>query len=170
MKIHTQPNARPLHAGSNYRHLRTRFGNLIPLVLCISVLGLALASGGCAIAGGGGKGDKSLSVPAAPAAVTVKPGNAAVSLGWPIVTDATVYHIKRSTSASGTFTQVASSASPSYTDTGLILLCHFRSQFRGRKCKLHAVKCHSESGCNRAFTGASERCSRKCTRKFILDC
>jgi len=126
MKIYTQPKARSAgkrlichqHAGSTYRHLRRRLGNLVPLVLCLSVLALALVSGGCAIAGGS-KTDNSMSVPVAPAAVTAKPGNAAVSLGWPVVADATVYHVKRSTSASGTFTQVASSASPSYTDTGL---------------------------------------------------
>ena len=132
MKIYTQPNVpsqRRIPAehrqastrpGVNDNHSPSLLQNLIPFALCISVLGWAIVLSGCTgMASSSGKTDNSLTAPATPAAVTAKPGNATVSLGWPVVVDATIYHVKRSKSPSGTFTQVASTPSPSYTDTGL---------------------------------------------------
>ena len=46
-------------------------------------------------------------------------GNAQVSLSWSASTGATSYHVKRATSANGTYTQVAAPTSTSFTDTGL---------------------------------------------------
>ena len=46
-------------------------------------------------------------------------GNAQVSLSWSASTNATSYHVKRATSAGGTYVQVAAPTSTSYTDTGL---------------------------------------------------
>lgn len=58
--------------------------------------------------------------PGNPGAITVIGGNAQVALSWTAVSGATGYNVKRSTSAGGTYTTVASNVtSTSYTNTGL---------------------------------------------------
>lgn len=59
-------------------------------------------------------------IPAAPATLTATAGNAQVSLSWTASTGATGYNVKRSLSASGPFTTVASNVSgTSFINTGL---------------------------------------------------
>jgi len=57
--------------------------------------------------------------PAIPNAVTAKPGNGEVALRWSAVAGATSYHLKRSTSSGGSYTQIAAPSFAGYTDVGV---------------------------------------------------
>ena len=57
--------------------------------------------------------------PAAPTGLTASAGNALVNLAWNASTGATSYHVKRSTTTGGPYTQIAAPTATSYTDTGL---------------------------------------------------
>jgi len=68
---------------------------------------VSLATGGC-------------SPPAAPASLSATGGNAQISLSWTASTGATSYTIKRATSSSGPYSQIASGVTATtYVDTGL---------------------------------------------------
>jgi rhamnogalacturonan endolyase len=53
-----------------------------------------------------------------PTSLTATPGNTQVFLSWPVVTSATGYSVRRSATTGGPYTAIASTAGPSYTDTG----------------------------------------------------
>jgi fibronectin type 3 domain-containing protein len=57
--------------------------------------------------------------PAAPTGLNAAAGNAQVSLTWSASTGATSYHVKRSTTSGGPYTQVAAPTTTSDADTGL---------------------------------------------------
>jgi fibronectin type 3 domain-containing protein len=57
--------------------------------------------------------------PAAPAGLIATPGNAQVSLLWTPSAAATSYHVKRSPTTGGPYTQVSAPAAANFTDTGL---------------------------------------------------
>jgi fibronectin type 3 domain-containing protein len=57
--------------------------------------------------------------PAAPAELQATAGNTQVSLTWTASAGATSYHVKRSTTSGGPYTQVAAPTTTSDTDTGL---------------------------------------------------
>jgi hypothetical protein len=57
--------------------------------------------------------------PAAPAGLQATAGNSQVSLTWTASTGATSYHVKRSTTSGGPYTQVAAPSTTSDADTGL---------------------------------------------------
>ena len=57
--------------------------------------------------------------PAAPTGVQATAGNAQVNLSWSASTGATSYHVKRSTTSGGPYTQVAAPTTTSDTDSGL---------------------------------------------------
>jgi fibronectin type 3 domain-containing protein len=57
--------------------------------------------------------------PAAPTSLQATAGNAQVNLTWTASTSATSYHVKRSTTSGGSYTQVAAPTTTSDTDTGL---------------------------------------------------
>jgi len=57
--------------------------------------------------------------PAAPTGLQATAGNAQVNLTWTASTGATSYHVKRSTTSGGPYTQVAAPTATSDTDTGL---------------------------------------------------
>ncbi|MEJ0099039.1 MAG: fibronectin type III domain-containing protein [Pseudomonadota bacterium] len=57
--------------------------------------------------------------PAVPTNLTATAGNAQVGLTWSGSTGATNYYVKRATSSTGTYTQVAISSATSLTDSGL---------------------------------------------------
>ncbi|MGC1910569.1 MAG: fibronectin type III domain-containing protein, partial [Candidatus Acidiferrales bacterium] len=57
--------------------------------------------------------------PAAPAGLQATAGNSQVSLTWTASAGATSYHVKRSTTSGGPYTQVAAPTTTSGTDTGL---------------------------------------------------
>jgi fibronectin type 3 domain-containing protein len=57
--------------------------------------------------------------PAIPTGLQATAGNTLVSLAWTASTGATSYHVKRSTTSGGPYTQVAAPSTTSDTDTGL---------------------------------------------------
>jgi fibronectin type 3 domain-containing protein len=57
--------------------------------------------------------------PAAPTGLLATAGNAQVSLSWTASSGATSYHLKRSTTTGGPYTQVSAPAITNFTDTGL---------------------------------------------------
>ena len=57
--------------------------------------------------------------PGAPAGLQATPGNTQVSLSWTASTSATSYHVKRSTTSGGPYTQVSAPTVANFTDTGL---------------------------------------------------
>jgi fibronectin type 3 domain-containing protein len=57
--------------------------------------------------------------PAAPAGLAAIAGNTQVSLTWTASTGATSYHVKRSTTNGGPYTQVSAPTAANFTDTGL---------------------------------------------------
>ena len=58
-------------------------------------------------------------IPAVPTSLIATAGNAQISLTWAISSGATSYHVKRSTTAGGPYTQVSAPATTAFTDTGL---------------------------------------------------
>ena len=56
------------------------------------------------------------SIPAAPNSVSATMGNTEVALRWIPVSGATSYHVKRSTTAGGPYTQIATPTFAGYTD------------------------------------------------------
>ncbi len=57
--------------------------------------------------------------PAAPTGLIATGGNSQVSLSWAASSGATSYHLKRSTTTGGPYTQVSAPTTTSFTDTGL---------------------------------------------------
>jgi fibronectin type 3 domain-containing protein len=107
-----QPNSRLLRwlfSG----HLAAVFA-LVSLVCLASCAGLSSSSSNK----GGGGGDPP-QVPSAPVGLQAVAANAQVALSWSATAGATSYHVKRSTTSGGPYTQVSASASTSFTDTGL---------------------------------------------------
>lgn len=92
-----------------------------------STLLFASCGGGVAGASSGGSGNGSNgsgttgqpSAPGTPAGLAATAGNQQVALSWTAVSSATSYHVKRSTTTGGPYTQVGAPNSPSFTDTGL---------------------------------------------------
>jgi Glycoside hydrolase family 44 len=58
-------------------------------------------------------------IPPVPTSLIATAGNAQVSLTWAISSGATSYHVKRSTTTGGPYTQVSAPTTNAYTDTGL---------------------------------------------------
>src|SRR6185437_15289271 len=87
------------------------------------VIGVMLVLAGC---GGGSTGSSSGGgnntpppAPSAPSSVTATAGDAQIVISWTAVSGATSYHVKRSTTTGGPYTQVGAPTSATYTDTGL---------------------------------------------------
>jgi fibronectin type 3 domain-containing protein len=59
-------------------------------------------------------------IPATPTGLTATAGNAQISLAWSISSGTTGYHLKRSTTTGGPYTQISAPTSTAFTDTGLI--------------------------------------------------
>jgi hypothetical protein len=57
--------------------------------------------------------------PAAPSGLMATAGNAQVSVAWNAVSGATTYHVKRSTTHGGPYSQIAAPSDTSYKDSGL---------------------------------------------------
>src|SRR5580698_564717 len=98
-----------------------KFANRVFPILVLGLLcGVLLLHAGCASTGynGGGGGGKT-TVPAAPMGLTATAGNAQVTLNWTASSGATGYYVKRSTTSGGPYTQIATLAAASDTDTGL---------------------------------------------------
>jgi fibronectin type 3 domain-containing protein len=63
--------------------------------------------------------DPTVVTPPAPMGLTATAGNAQVTLNWSASGGATGYHVKRSTTSGGPYTQVAAPGSPGFTDTSV---------------------------------------------------
>ena len=90
---------------------------LFPVALLLLLAGVLV---GCASSGSSGNGGGGgTTIPPSPTGLSATAGNALVSLSWAAATGATSYHVKRSTTSGGPYTQVAAPTGASYTDTGL---------------------------------------------------
>ena len=99
-----------------------KFANRAFPILVLGLLtGVLLLHAGCASTGynGGGGGGGQTTVPATPVALMAAAGNAQVTLNWTGSSGATGYYVKRATTSGGPYTQIATQALASDTDTGL---------------------------------------------------
>jgi fibronectin type 3 domain-containing protein len=88
-------------------------------LLLTTALVAPLLSGCAGLSGGGtGGGNTAITVPAIPLGVQATAGNAQVALRWMMSNGATSYHVKRSTTSGGPYTQIASPPATAYTDSG----------------------------------------------------
>jgi fibronectin type 3 domain-containing protein len=84
--------------------------------LLLTLAGLLI---GCATTSSSSVGGSGATVPAVPAGLSATAANAQVSLSWMAASGATSYHVKRSTTSGGPYTQVAAPTGTSYMDNGL---------------------------------------------------
>src|SRR3984957_8549988 len=113
MSVPRKSNSRFLRWPPGGPHLPAVFA-LVSLVCLASCAGLSSSSSNK----GGGGGDPP-QAPSAPVGLQAVAANAQVALSWSATAGATSYHVKRSTTSGGPYTQVSASASTSFTDTGL---------------------------------------------------
>ena len=73
---------------------------------------------GCGGSGGSSGGGGAV-VPATPAGLMATAGNAKVSLSWTASSGATSYHVKRSTTSGGSYSQIGAPTTAGFTDTGV---------------------------------------------------
>ena len=94
---------------------------VLPILVLVLLTGVLLLHAGCASTGynGGGGGGGGTTVPATPIGFTAVAGNAQVALNWTTSSGATGYYVKRSTTTGGPYTQIATQATTTDTDTGL---------------------------------------------------
>jgi len=91
----------------------------VRLLLCLGALTVVCLAGCAGYTSSNGKGNGGgTSIPAAPAGVQASAGNAQVSLAWLAGATAAGYYVMRSTTSGGPYTQIANTASTSYTDSG----------------------------------------------------
>ena len=60
-----------------------------------------------------------ITIPNAPASLTATGGNSKVDLSWSSVTNATSYTVKKSTTAGGPYTEIATTSAITYGDTSV---------------------------------------------------
>jgi fibronectin type 3 domain-containing protein len=95
-----------------------KFANrLFTFLVLVLLTGVLLLHAGCASTGY--KGGGQTTVPAVPTGLAAVAGNAQVALNWTGSSGATGYYVKRSTTTGGPYTQIATQAATSDTDTGL---------------------------------------------------
>jgi fibronectin type 3 domain-containing protein len=95
------------------------FANRVfPILVLVLLIGVLLLHAGCASTGYGGASNGT-TVPAAPTGLAVLAGNAQVTLNWTGSSGATGYHVKRSTTSGGPYTQISTQSAASDTDAGL---------------------------------------------------
>src|SRR5438045_1520459 len=88
-------------------------------LLLVVIVFLTACGGGYGGGGGNGGGGGGGSAPGAPTGLTVVSGNAQASLTWTALTEATSYHVKRSTTSGSGYAQVTAPTGASFTDMGL---------------------------------------------------
>jgi parallel beta-helix repeat protein len=82
------------------------------LYLAVSLLAQSLL-----LACGGGSSTVTTPVPATPSGLVATAGNAQISLSWTAAAGAASYHVKRSTTSSGSYSQVGNPSTTAYTDS-----------------------------------------------------
>jgi len=87
--------------------------------LTLSLWLLSGCGGGMSSTSGSGSGSGNGSVPSAPAGVTAVAGNQQVTLTWTASAGAATYHVKRTATSGGPYTQAGTAATTSYIDSGL---------------------------------------------------
>lgn len=85
----------------------------------ILVLTLFFSACGGGSGGNGGGGGGSGNPPVTPTGLTATAGTQQVGLSWTASSGATAYHVKRSTTNGGPYTQVAAPTATNYTDTAV---------------------------------------------------
>ncbi len=83
------------------------------------MLVLAGCGGGYGGTSSGGGNSTPPPVPAVPSGATATAGDSQAVVSWTAVTGATSYHVKRSSTTGGPYTQVGAPTSATFTDTGL---------------------------------------------------
>ena len=79
-----------------------------------------LAATMCGCGGGSGSSSGGGTAPAVPADLAATAGNQQVGLTWTPSTGATSYHVKRSTSSGGPYTQMGAPSTTSYNDSAVM--------------------------------------------------
>src|SRR3984957_17587884 len=115
MSVPRKSNSRFLRWPPGGPHLPAVFA-LVSLVCLASCAGLSSSSSNKGGGGGEGEGPQA---PSSPVGLQAVAANAQVSLSWSASAGATSYHVKRSTTSGGPYTQVSAPTSTSFTDTGL---------------------------------------------------
>src|ERR1700722_5460056 len=109
----------PASRKPNSRLLRWLFSEHLAAVFAlVSLVCLASCAGLSSSSSNKGGGDPP-QVPSAPVGLQAVAANAQVTLSWSATAGATSYHVKRSTTSGGPYTQVSAPTSTSFTDTGL---------------------------------------------------
>jgi hypothetical protein len=88
-------------------------------VFSTALLLLTGCGGGYSSSSGGGNTTPPPSIPGVPAGVAATAGDQQVALTWTAVSGATSYHVKRSATTGGPYTQEGAPTSATFTDTGL---------------------------------------------------
>jgi glucuronoarabinoxylan endo-1,4-beta-xylanase len=125
-------------------------GDLLVKLRLLSALSVILLSVfiGCGGGyGGGSGGGGGTTVPAAPAGVTVTPGNSQVMLSWSAAAGATGYYANRATVSGGPYTQLAATANTTFTDTALtngtnyyyVITAYNSAGIGARSSEVHAI-------------------------------
>jgi Glycoside hydrolase family 44 len=91
----------------------------IRVLAVVLLAGLTFGCGGGVVSSGTGMSTPVATPPAAPTALAPTAGNQQVVLTWTGSSGATSYHVKRAITSGGPYTQIASPAAASCTDTGL---------------------------------------------------
>jgi mannan endo-1,4-beta-mannosidase len=93
----------------------------IPFGVLFAALMLARCGGGGSSSGtpGGGNQSPAQTAPAVPVGLHATAGNTQATLTWTASDGATSYHVKRAPASDGTYTQIGTSITETYADTGL---------------------------------------------------
>src|SRR5437867_3708369 len=90
-------------------------GSVLILLLTLFFSACGGGYGGNGGGGGGGGGN----APGTPTGLTATAGTAQVVLAWTASSGATSYHVKRSTTSGGPYSQVAAPSAAGYTDSAV---------------------------------------------------
>lgn len=100
--------------------MRTSIHGSRSYALLLSMFGILLAGCAASSVSSGNNGNRnSGTVPAVPSGLSTTAGNAQISLAWAAASGASSYHVKRSNTSGGPYTQVAAPTGTGYVDTSL---------------------------------------------------
>ena len=117
--LKSNPYAKTRGWGSNHEFFHQIALLLLVCLFVLEIVGCAGALSSGSNSGTGSSTGGSTTVPALPTGLVVTAGNAQDALTWTASSGATSYHVKRSTTTGGPYTQVSAPTAASFTDTGL---------------------------------------------------